>query len=185
MNLDTEFDVNILKEAASKIVLKNPLPSLLPGIGIQNLVINFDAGRDMDILNQLSLKDESFSNLFNLKYPLIAVRLPILHKVGTGYETIRIPRIVIAMLATREHSAVMPRFSEQEVFRNVLQPIYKQFLKYIAASKWTALLDPNYIPHSYFYSPGVQPIGSGLNDYVDIIEILNMELLINNIQNCK
>lgn len=172
MRQDPQFVENILKEAALGIVLPN-------------YSVQFDAGSELDIINQLSLKDESNSNLRNLKYPLIAAKLPILHKVGTGLERVRIPRIIIAHLSTREFTPVMERFASNEVFKTVLQPVYIKFLQQLAKSKWTSISDPDAIEHSWFFSAGQQKVAEGLNDYVDIIEILNMEFYLNNLQNCK
>lgn len=174
-----QFIEKILEEVVSKIVLKNYLTPT------ENFVVNFDAGSELDIISQLSNKDQSNSDLKNHKYPLIAAKLPILHKIGIGLEKVRIPRIIIAHYSTREFAPVMERFAANEVFKNVLQPLYLQFLKYLAQSRYTAISDPDAIEHTYFYSAGIQKVSEGLNDYVDIIEILNMEFYLNNLQNCK
>lgn len=172
------FIEKILQEAAGKIVLKNYIKPT------ETFVINFDAGSELDIITQLSLKDESNSNLRNLKYPLIAVKTPILRKSGIGLEKIRIPRIIFAHYSTREFAPVMDKFAVNEVFKNVLNPLYTQFLKYLAHSRYITSSDPDAIDHTFFYRGSTQ-VAEGLNDYVDILEILNMEFYLNNLQNCK
>ena len=78
----------------------------------------------------------------------------------------------------------MDKFAVNEVFKNVLNPLYTQFLKYLAHSRYITSSDPDAIDHTFF-NRGSTQVAEGLNDYVDILEILNMEFYLNNLQNCK
>lgn len=170
---EENFIVKVLQDCVSSMVI----------LGLSSP--NFDAGRSLDILGNLSQKDQSTS-LKDSKYPLIAVQLPIIQYSGIGLKKIRIPRIVIATLTTGDDFLpVVERFDDGQTFELTLRPLYREFLRQISRSRWFAVNDPDTIVHTFFCSPGQQPIGKGLSDYVDIIEILNMELFLNNIQNCN
>lgn len=178
MSVENDFIVNIFKDIVSKMRVKNLSNTL------QYLDVQYDAGRDIDILGNLSEKDASIS-LKDKKYPLIALKLPVIQKVTNGLLKITIRRIVIATLTNNEQAEVLSRFSNTEVFKTILQPCYKEFLKQVANSKWTSQGDPQAIIHLMSHNPGNQPLTKGLSDFVDIIEILDMEFYLNNIQNCK
>jgi hypothetical protein len=145
--------------------------------------INFEGGRSYNIVKSLIEKDNA-PTLQSLKYPLVAVLMPIAENNGTGFQVIRVNRIVIAHL-TNQDLGVDQRYEADEVFKTVLYPCYRELLNRIAWSTATSIGDPWAIPHTKFDNPSRQPVGQGLQDYVDTIEISNMELILHQIKTCK
>ncbi len=143
-----------------------------------NWTINFDAGRNIQILHALAMKDGT--SLGNLKYPLIAAVMPIPEKNGSGFLEVTFPRIVIAHLTKTGTNTeyVMDKYSSDGVIKNILRPCYREFMNRLAWSIYTNMGDPKAYEHTYFENPSQQPIGEGLTDFVDIVEILNLKATI-------
>ena len=147
--------------------------------------IQFNCGRYNQIIKPLIDKDNSIT-LKDKKYPLVALQMPFTEdRSSTSFDSIlRVPRIVLATISNLTDD-VFKRYETDGTFKSILIPMYEEFLKQIAISKWTNISDPDAIKHRKRDSPGVQPIGEGLSDYVDIIEILNLEIPLLNIKNCN
>ena len=148
--------------------------------------INFEAGRPSQIIESLDQLDVS-TTMKGLKYPLIAVQLPVKEKRGSGfYALVTIPRIVIATMSkTGENTEkVIDKYRQNGTFKKVLYPCYHEFLNRVAWSPYTNMQDPDSLVHVKMDNPGQQPIGQGSSDYVDTIEILNLEIIINQIKTC-
>ena len=144
--------------------------------------VNFEGGRSYEIVKSLIEKD-NVQVLQSLKYPLVAVLMPVVENNGTGFQIVRVNRIVIAHL-TNQDISVDQRYSPEEVFKTVLYPCYKELLRQLAWSTSTSMGDPWAIPHACFDNPSRQSIGKGLQDYVDTIEIGNLELILHQIKTC-
>ena len=145
--------------------------------------INFEAGSDYQVIKSLIQKDNAPS-LQALKYPVVAVLMPITEIYGNNYPRIRVNRIIIAHL-TNQDIDVSQLSDASEVFKTVLYPCYYEFMKQLAFSRYVVGQDQYAITHAKFDNPSRQPIGEGLQDYVDTIEIGGLELVLNQIKTCK
>lgn len=162
--------VEILQDISSKIVI--------PGISS----IYFDLGLPSKIIQNLIEKDGSVN--YKDKYPLIAVQLPARERRGSAfYAAVRIPRIVIATLS-EPYQDTLKRYQSGGTFKSVLYPIYYEFLNQLALSPNIIGSDPDMFKHDKVDNPGEQPLAEGINDFVDMIEILNLELILNQIKTC-
>jgi hypothetical protein len=160
-------------------VFKNAVAKMkIPGYS----VVNFEGGRSYNIVKSLIEKD-NVQVLQTLKYPLVAVLMPVAESLGTGFQVVRVNRIVIAHL-TNPDIGVDQRYSSDEIFKTVLYPCYTELLRQLAFSTATSIGDPWAIPHSKFDNPSRQAVGQGLQDYVDTIEIGNLELILHQIKTC-
>lgn len=163
-------------------ILKDVTQAITPPSGIGT--VNFQAGRNLQILNSLTGLDESITLKGN-KYPLIAVFLPIIETRGRigYYAQAKIRRIIISTI-TVDDTEIKDRFGVGETYQTVLYPIYYEFLNRLAQSPNIIGSDPLAFVHDKMDNPGVQPIGKGSNDYIDSIEIMNLELILNQIKTC-
>ena len=75
----------------------------------------------------------------------------------------------------------------QETFIPVLYPIYYELLNQISLCGYFTIQDAGMIPHTKMDNPGSPPPkdNAGFNEYVDAIEIYNLELIFNAQINCK
>lgn len=150
----------------------------VPVVGEDPIVyhtVRYEPGRDKQILEALGNLDSA--SLSNLKYPLIAVLMPISESVGSGFSEVNFPRIVIAHLTKSGdgNERVMDKYDSQGIFKTILRPCLREFFKRLAWSVYTNMGDPDAYECTIREQPSEQPIGEGLLDYVDIIEILNLK----------
>jgi len=151
--------------------------------------INYQPGSSNQIVKSLNDLDESITSK-GKKYPLIAMVLPVTEKRGNvgakaGYCTVVIPRIVIATISNYPNDDVLLRYDPTTgVFPTILYPIYSDFLDSICRSLSIINEEPDGIEHSKLDYPNVRRLSSETNDYVDYIELRNMELIINQFKTC-
>lgn len=146
--------------------------------------INYEPGRNIQIMKSLNDLDNSISYKGN-KYPLIGVVLPIPETHSSGFLTVaRVPRIVIAMISNSTDD-VFTRYQTGGTFKSILYPCYREFMKQLTLSPRVVGNDPDLFKFTKLDSPGSQPVGQGVTDYVDTIEILNLEIILNKIKNCN
>lgn len=128
-------------------------------------------------------------NFKSEKYPLGAVYLPAIEKRGLSvgfYSHVIIPRIVLAQIVSWDGTEpILERYEDNMSFKTILYPAYYKFLECAANHPQIIEQDPYSFEHTKQDSPGTQPVTKGYNDYVDYIEILNLELTINQIKTCK
>ena len=173
--------INILQDCVGAIQVPDPNnPS-------SNLVINYQAGRSIQIITDLISKDNAPSQK-GLKYPLFALIVPVKEKRGGDgfYSDVKISRIVI-MYSTKTDTGtetVLSKYSSDGVFATVLRPIYVQFLQQLAINPFVNIQDADLIVHTYMENPCQQPVGEGITDYVDSIELFGLEFILNQIKNC-
>lgn len=147
--------------------------------------INYIPGRNNQILKALGELDGSIT-MDGLKYPLVAVKMPIQESKGSMiYSEVTIPRIILAVLVKVDSGDVLPRFKDGGNFKEILYPMYKEFFKRLSRHPNVNCVDPGAFVHEKYDSPGDQPAGNGTNDYIDFIEILNLKLPIVQIKKCK
>lgn len=148
--------------------------------------VNYQPGLTNQIVSRLYAMDNSLT-LYNEKYPIIAVVLPIFEERGNGFQSlVRIPRIVIANLTKTNTSSeyVLDKYSNDGVFETILYPCYREFLKRIARNNKTSVSEPNMIKHKYIEMPYQLPLTQGMSDFVDAIEIRDLEIILTNIKIC-
>lgn len=149
-------------------------------------LVHFDAGRAGQILDRLSDLDNS-PNYKGYKYPLIAMILPVRERRGSGhYATVTIDRLVLATHSRGFDNSerVLQRYTELGTFKQVLYPMYYAFLRSLAIHPNVIGMEPDRFEHTKMDNPGQQPIGQGLSDFVDTMEILNLEITLSQIKNC-
>lgn len=173
--METEvYVIDVLQSVISAMQVADPA-----NIG-QFLSINFQPGRNTQILDSLRRMD--LDSLGGEKYPLIAVQMPISESTisPTNNVEITFPRIVIAYLTKTSTGSeyVIERYDSDGVFKTILRPCLREFIIRLAQSLFTNMGDPDMYDFVSRDSPSQQPIGEGLNDFVDTIEILNLKVTI-------
>jgi hypothetical protein len=151
--------------------------------------ILYTYGRSIQILNKLQILNQGVkAETKNGKYPLFALfqDFPEDNSGSNGYYcTVRFPKISIATLTK---STDQPIVRYDQTFKPILYPIYREFLRQLMRHKNIVGNDPDAIPHIKWDRPGTQPEGdkmaSNFNDYVDAIEIQNLQLTFRQIKTC-
>lgn len=163
--------IDVLKDAIAAMQVAKP--EITP---VVYFTINFEPGLSVQILD--SLKDKDGTSYSSLKYPLIAVLMPFSEKNNSGFLDVTFPRIIIANLTKTQTRTekVIDKYSSDGVFKTILIPCLTEFKKRLAWSTSVNLGDPDMIDCTVRHYPAVQKIGDGLTDFVDMIEILNLNL---------
>lgn len=173
----------ILVDVMQSIIDAMQVPDVLnPG---QFLHMNYEPGRSIQILDSVSALDNS-TTLKGLKFPLIAMLMPIREKWGSGLITVTIPRIVIATLSKSVDGTdtVLQKYKSDGNFKTVLYPCYNEFRNRVAWSTDINESDPDALVHQKMDNPGQQQLGQGLSDFIDSIEILDLEITLIQTKNC-
>jgi hypothetical protein len=146
--------------------------------------INYDAGSFIQIIDKLNTFDESIT-LKSKKYPLVALRTRMREKRGLGfYAKTIIDKIVISTISN-DTDDVLQRYSVNGTFKKILYPCYYEFMFRLAQSPKIIGSDPDAFIHIKMDSPGVQPLTLGGTDFIDSIEIIGLEIILNQIKNCN
>lgn len=174
------FILDVLGEAVSKMVVQDHTDIS------KTLKINYSPGSNSKIIESLRVMDGT--SLSGFKYPLIAAVMPISEKMGSGYIDVTFPKIVIAHITKTNtlSEPVLDKYTSNGVFKTILRPCKNELIKQIAWSTFTNTGDPDAYEYTSRDLPCQQPIGDGLTDFVDIIEILNLKAIIfPQIKTCK
>jgi hypothetical protein len=116
------------------------------------------------------------------RYPLVALFMDIPEGMGNGYDAVvTIPKISIATL-TVQTDPVLKRY--ESTFPK-LYIIYREFLRQLTRHRNIVAGDPNAIQHTKLDRPGDKPEVTGFNDYLDAIELSNLQLTFRSISKCK
>lgn len=155
---------------------------------VSNFTIYYEPGRSNDIIKSIADTDNSIT-LKGEKYPLFAMILPIKEERGNPgfYGFVRIPRIVIATMTKSEDGteAILDKYDANGTFKKILYPLYKEFLKRLAMSPNVNCSDPDSFVHEKMDIQGQQLTDTGVStDYVDSIEILNLEFYLLQSKTC-
>jgi len=150
--------------------------------GIQN--INYQYGHFRELIETLAQWDSDLS-LRSMKYPLVYLVGDFRESRGrlAGVYADISPTVIICH-QTEATYKVTDRMAN--VFKPVLYPIYYSLLKQLAKSSMIFAASPDLISHDKWNRKywGTGPIETGgsdklaLNDYVDAIEIQNLQLKI-------
>lgn len=150
----------------------------------KDIEVTFVYGKSIQILNRLQQISNDPSKT-KKKYPLFALFMPFPEQMGGDYyATVVFPKIVFAVAA---NSTDAPELRYNKSFRNILYPIYEEFKNQIVRSPYIVIENPDYIPHKKLDNPGSPPPdekGKQFNDYVDAIEIYNIELTFQKNNSC-
>lgn len=144
-------------------------------------------GRSIQITNELLKRNDSINNK-GKKYPMIAVFQDFPELTNSGYyTTVKLPKIVIATL-TKSTDPPAKRYAE--TFKPILYPIYQEFLRRLTRHKNIVGNDPGAFSMMKWDRPGTQPANekdkaSNFNDFIDCIELQNLELTFKTVSNCK
>lgn len=149
--------------------------------------VNYQPGTTEQITKSLLDLDNSITSK-GKKYPLFAMCMPVPERRGRSvgfYAKVTIPRIVIATISNYPTDDVLLRYDLQKgVFPTILYPLYYDFLNQCAVSPRIEGQDPDSFEHTKIDYPNIRRLASETNDWVDYIEILNLELIINQIKTC-
>lgn len=176
------FIVDVL----TSVITDMKVPVLPLAEPVSYLTINFEPGRNNDIIDALMALDKNQTS--ELKYPLIAAVMPIPERNSSGFLEITFPRIVIANLTkTNTGTEKIPdKYSSDGVFKTILRPCLREFIKQLAFSIYTGMGDPEMYEYTMRELPSKQTVAEQLpNDFVDIIEILNLKVILNHLKNCS
>lgn len=169
--------VDVMQEIVASMQVKDPAnPD-------EFIALNYQPGRSAQILQIVSTQSLSAEHK-DLRYPLIAMLMPIREPKGLGASSVvRIDRIIIACL-TDSNKSVLERYAVDETFKTILYPCYNELLNRIALSTRVNGQDPAMFPHTKMDMPGNKPINAETNDIIDCIEILNLEIPLLQIKTC-
>lgn len=139
-----------------------------------NRHINYLYGRSTQILTELQ-KMAGAASTKGLRYPLVALFEDFPQQTGNSgyYAEIKVPKISIAMLTDFNDS---PEKRYPKTFKPVLYPICFEFLRQLTRHKNIVGNDPAAFSKYLWERPGTQPEGGNLNDYLDAIELQNLQL---------
>lgn len=151
--------------------------------------IVYQYGRSIQILAELQKANGGITAGARAKYPLVALFQDFPEKMGDNgyYTSVRFPKIVIATL-TQSTDPVPKRY--EQTFKPILYPIYQEFIRQLVRHKNIVANDPGAIPHTKWDRPGSQPaadktLAANFNDYVDAIEIQDLQLTFKKVNICK
>ncbi len=156
--------------------------------GLNVLAPYYDYGEPLDIVNKLSQKDRG-SLKFN-KFPLIALLMEFREEMGEDM-TIRsrtTDLTIVIITDTKPELHTSERYDLN--FRTTLYPLYDLLIKHITKSKYfkagPGLVRHGKIDHPYWGRQGLYGSESNIfNDYIDAIEIDNLELSLRLNNKCK
>jgi len=173
MPVEEVFILDVLKDVSEKMQVQ-AYPVTNP---VSYLTINFNPGTNNQILeNLLSLDAAALSAL---KYPLFAVSMPFSEKSSLGFLEVVFPKIIFANLTKTNtgEEKVLDKYEPSGIIKTILRPCVRQFIEKLAWSQYTSQGDPDSYEFTSRDLVGRKTIGEGINDYVDIIEILNLKVI--------
>src|SRR6185437_6361972 len=148
---------------------------------VLNKHILYYYGRPIQILTKLQKLNGSIT-LKDTKYPLFAVFQDFPEQTGTGYyAVVKFPKISIAMLSNLTDE---PQARMTKTMKPVLYPIYGEFLRQLAKHTNVVGNDPGAFQMVKWDRFGSEAEAK-LNDYIDAIELQNLELTFKTVTKCK
>ncbi|MES2004338.1 MAG: hypothetical protein V4450_07440 [Bacteroidota bacterium] len=149
-----------------------------------NKHLNYEHGSSTQIIAELLTLNNAINPATRAgKYPLIALFQPFREIKGGGYSLrVRIPKIVIAT-STNSTDNTETRYSQ--TFIPILYPIYEELLRQICRHRNVVEQDPEDLKHTKADNPGSPPPqGVQFTDFLDAIEIYDLELTFQLDTNC-
>jgi len=161
-----------------------------PGVGVMPVdAPYYEYGHPLDVINKLKQKDTHSSLKFK-KYPLIALFQDFTENMGYN-QTMRSSAEglnIVICTNTRAELNAEERYNLN--FRTILYPLYDLLIKHLVLSHEFLNTDPGLIPHQkidrlYWGRSGLYGNeGNIFNDYIDAIEIQNLQLDLALRKNC-
>jgi hypothetical protein len=144
---------------------------LFPTLGAH---IDYLFGRPTQILTELQ-KMSGAASTKGLRYPLIALFMDFPEQSGGSdyYTQVKFPKISIATITDFNDS---PKKRYPKTFKTTLYPIYMEFMRQLTLHRNVVGNDTNLFSRIKWDRPGTQPEGGNLNDYLDAIELQNLQL---------
>jgi len=169
------YVVDVIKEVVEKTSVK---------VYNSTTAIDFQPGRSIQILKELQKITQAITTgTRGGKYPLVALFYDFPQdKSGFYAYSVTIPKLSIATL-TDNNMKVLERYDK--TFKPILYPIYFEFLRQLARHKNIVGNDPEAFNHKLWERPGSQPEGQNFNDYLDALELQNLQLTFKNVNVCK
>lgn len=193
----TDIIGEIVEATSNAVVEKNPAKSLLELIQANEAAalgrtmiqqIRYSKSSFDELIATLAQADGSGEERFN-KYPLIHLVQDVVEERGQDvgiYSTTLLNIIFIHQ--TDQNYKIDDR--DEKVFKPVLWPMYYQFMEELKKSAWifgsydtTGEFRHRVIKRAFWGNRNLQGSKNILNDYVDAIEIQNLQLKIN-FSNC-
>lgn len=145
--------------------------------------VNYQPGRPSQVRGELQKISDAIATTTRAgKFPLIALFMPFPEGIGGGYDVVaNIPRISISML-TVQTDPVLKRYDSTFP---TLYIIYAEFLRQLCRHRNIVAADPKAIQASKMDMPGDKPEQTGQNDYLDSIELTNVQLTFKTVNICK
>ncbi len=149
----------------------------------------YDYGHGLDIVNKLKQKDDSTTEKFN-KYPFIALIMPFKEIMGEDMTVRSRTNDLSIVIVTNTKPNIYPNERYDLNFRTILYPLYDLLVKHITKSKYFTA-GPGLVSHDKYDRPywgrrGIYGSEANiLNDYVDAIELQNLELSLLVKNKCK
>lgn len=146
--------------------------------------VYFMHGHPVDVVNQLSVKNQDKSLKFQ-RFPLIALFHDFTEAKGNDMRVNSEVNLNL-IIATTTNPSYTPDQRYENSFSTVLYPLYNELLSLIAQSCMFLNTAPDMIPHDktdrlFWGKTGLYGnVGNMFNDYIDAIEISNLNLQIKN-----
>lgn len=173
--------VDVIKEVVDAVVADSSKPA-----------INADApyylhGHPLDIVKVLQEKTTSDTLKFK-KWPLIALFQDFTETIGNNqrFQSSTSLNVIIAVDTSPDYDSGQ-RYDN--TFRTILYPVYDLFIEKLIASGWfyisSGLVPHDKIDRLYWGRKGLYGNkGNIFNDYIDAIEIQNLQLSLRNKKHC-
>lgn len=148
-----------------------------------NKHIDYLYGRPTQILTELQKMGNAASTK-GLRYPLIALFMDFPEQSGGSayYADVKFPRIAIATLTTFTDS---PAKRYPKTFKTTLYPIYMEFMRQLTLHPNVVGNDPDMFPKYKWDRLGSQPEGNNPDDYLDAIELQNLQVTFKTVSQCS
>ena len=147
--------------------------------------LHYEYGHLWEIIATLQTMTETTEDKFK-RFPLVWLVEDIQQTTGTqGQYDIARCTVIIAMSTDYSYKSSQ---REHYTFEPILRPVYKALMQAMADSPFFDVSDAEYIPHTYIerkfwgrenLTDGSNNTANTLNDFVDAIELRNVELIIN------
>lgn len=193
----TDIIGEIVEATSDAVVQKNPTKSLLEVIQANEAAalgrtmiqqIRYSKSSFDELIATLAQADGSSEEKFN-KYPLIHLVQDVVEERGQDVNVYSSSLLnIIFIHQTDQNYKIDDR--DEKVFKPVLWPMYYQFMEELKKSEWvfgdydtTGEFRHRVIKRAFWGNRNLQGSKNILNDYVDAIEIQNLQLKIN-FSNC-
>ncbi|MCK4824574.1 hypothetical protein KA005_52970 [bacterium] len=169
-------------------IIKAIVDDVRADAGLSNDAPYYMFGHPLEIINTLSMKDKS-DNFKYKKYPLIALFQDFTESYGDNAFIKSEVSLNIAIITNSSQNYIASERYDNN-FRVTLQPLYELLIEKLVSSKQFLEIDIGLVPHDktdrLFW--GAQGLygneGNIFNDYIDAIEIDNLELKLGTLKKC-